>query len=226
VPVAWVLGPSGTWGMAFARELLDRGHDVVGLGPRDVPALAIHATERGRRWAFSGLDLGAVTPEMVAGLLAAGPLTGEAPDVLVDAALSHAGGRDQLARANYVAKAMLLESVAAVMSARGSGRIGVLVPQNSRLGLAGLGDLAAPQAALWTWAEALGEELRAARRGVTVTIVIPPRAASDTQRLVSERSGRSATVHRPNAAPLLAGILAGRRRAGRRPVLAALALLR
>ena len=50
------------------------------------------------------------------------------------------------------------------MAARGSGRIGVLVPQNARLGLAGLGDLAAPQAALWTWAEALGEELRAAGR--------------------------------------------------------------
>ena len=43
--VAWVLGPSGTWGAAIARELLDRGFDVVGLGPRDVPSLGEHATD-------------------------------------------------------------------------------------------------------------------------------------------------------------------------------------
>ena len=125
-----------------------------------------------------------------------------------------------------MAKAALLAVVATAMTARGSGRIGVLVPQNARLGLAGLGDLAAPQAALWTWAEALADELHAAGRGVTLTIVIPPRVASDTQRLVSRRSGRTAKVHRPDPRPVVATILAGRRRAGRRPVLAALALLR
>ena len=65
-------------------------------------------------------------------------------------------------QANFVAKAALLAVVATAMTARGSGRIGVLVPQNARLGLAGLGDLAAPQAALWTWAEALAGERDAA----------------------------------------------------------------
>ena len=224
--VAWVLGPSGTWGAAIARELLDRGFDVVGLGPRDVPSLGEHATECGRGWAFASFDLGSVTPDRAAILVADPPFPGGLPDVVVDAALSHAGDRADLARANYLGKAALLEAVAAGMAARGSGRIGVLVPQNARLGLAGLGDLAAPQAALWTWAEALGEELRAAGDGVTLTIVIPPRAASDTQRLVSERSGRAAEVRPPDPGPLVAAILTGRRRAGRRPVMAALALLR
>jgi short-subunit dehydrogenase len=224
-PVAWVLGPSGTWGTAIARELLDRGYDVVGLGPHDVPSLRSHAADRGRIWSFLQLDLQALTAEK-AGRTVAEPPPGGLPDMVVDAALAHEGDRGALARANYLAKADLLAAVASAMTARGSGRIGVLVPQNARLGLAGLGDLAAPQAALWTWAEALGEELRAARRGVTVTVVIPPHAASDTQRLVSERSGRGATVHEPRAAPLVAGILMGRRRTGRRPVLAALALLR
>jgi NAD(P)-dependent dehydrogenase (short-subunit alcohol dehydrogenase family) len=224
--VAWVLGPSGTWGAASARELLDRGFDVVGLGPRDVPSLGTHATERGCHWSFAPLDLGDMTRELAARLSADPPHPGTLPDMVVDAALSLDGDRDALVRANFLGKAALLEAVAAAMASRGSGRIGVLVPQNARLGLAGLGDLAAPQAALWTWAESLGEELRAAGRGVTLTIVIPPRAASDTQRLVSLRSGRSAKVHPPDPGPLVAAILAGRRRAGRRPVLAALALLR
>ena len=224
--VAWVLGPSGTWGAAFARELLDRGYDVVGFGPRDVPSLGLYAASRGRGWSFASLDLGSMTPDRAAGLVADPPLPGAIPDVVVDAALAHAGDREVLVRANYLGKAALLEAIAAGMSARGGGRIGVLVPQNARLGLAGLGDLAAPQAALWTWAEALGEELRASGRGVTLTIVIPPRAASDTQRLVSERSGRAAKVGQPNPRPLVAAILGGRRRAGRRPVLAGLALLR
>jgi NAD(P)-dependent dehydrogenase (short-subunit alcohol dehydrogenase family) len=224
--VAWVLGPSGTWGGSIARELLDRGFDVVGLGPRDVPSLREHAADRGRGWSFAVLDLGSMTPDLAASLVADPPFPGAVPEVMVDAALAHGGGREDLARANFLDKAALLEAVAAAMSARGHGRIGVLVPQNARLGLAGLGDLAAPQAALWTWAEALGGELRAAGRGVTMTIVIPPRAASDTQRLVSERSGRMASVHTPNPRPLVAAILDGRRRAGRRPVLAALALLR
>ena len=224
--VAWVLGPSGTWGAAIARELLDRGFDVVGLGPRDVPSLGAHAVASGRGWAFVPFDLGAATPQAVGRLVAEPPAPGTLPDVVVDAALSLAGDRDALVRANFLGKAALLDAVAHAMTERGSGRIGVLVPQNARLGLAGLGDLAAPQAALWTWAEALGEELRAAGQGVSLTIVIPPRAASDTQRLVSERSGRSAKVHVPDPRPLVTAILAGRRRAGRRPVMAALALLR
>jgi NAD(P)-dependent dehydrogenase (short-subunit alcohol dehydrogenase family) len=190
--VAWVLGPSGTWGGSIARELLNRGCDVVGLGPRDVPSLGEHAADTGRGWSFAPLDLASMTPDLAVGLVANPPFPGAVPDVLVDAALAHGGDREDLTRANFLGKAALLEAVAAGMSARGHGRIGVLVPQNARLGLAGLGDLAAPQAALWTWAEALGEELRAAGRGVTLTIVIPPRAASDTQRLVSERSGRAA----------------------------------
>ncbi len=224
--VAWVLGPSGTWGGAFAGELLQRGFDVVGFGPRDVPNLTDRARGLGRGWTFTPLDLRALTQLDAARLVEDPQVPGGIPDVFIDAALSHDGNLGSLVQANFVAKAALLEVVATAMTARGSGRIGVLVPQNARLGLAGLGDLAAPQAALWTWAEALADELRAAGRGVTLTIVIPPRVASDTQRLVSRRSGRTAKVHRPDPRPVVSTILAGRRRAGRRPVLAALALLR
>src|SRR5512139_2747561 len=125
MPLAWVLGPSGTWGEAIAGELLDRGYDVVGLGPRDVPALVRGAVERGRGWSFAQLDLAAVTAEAAARLVAEPPSPGTLPDVVVDAALSHAGGRDELVRANFLAKALLIEALASAMTARGSGRIGV-----------------------------------------------------------------------------------------------------
>jgi NAD(P)-dependent dehydrogenase (short-subunit alcohol dehydrogenase family) len=222
--IAWVLGPSGTWGGAIARELLERGFDVAGLGPRDVPDLAARARELDRGWTFVPFDLTRSTEDTVRGLVERPP--GGLPDVVVDAALVHGSDRAILLAANFLSKATLIEALATAMAVRGSGRIGVLVPQNARLGLAGLGDLAAPQAALWTFAEALGDELRANGAPVSLTIVIPPHAASDTQRLVVERSGRAASVHPPNAGPLVTGILRGRRRVGRRPVLAALALLR
>ena len=81
------------------------------------------------------------------------------PDVLVDAALSTEGDAGALARADYVAKVALVGGGGGRHAAARDGRVGVLVGQNGRLGLAGLGDLSAPQGALWTWAEALGDEL-------------------------------------------------------------------
>jgi len=55
--------------------------------------------------------------------------------------------------------------------------------------------------------------------------VIPPRTPSATQRVLATRSGRDARTSPPNARPLVRSILAGKRRAGRRPTLAALAML-
>jgi len=223
--LAWVLGASGAWGGAIARSLLAEGADVVALGRQDVPTLAAEATRLGRSWAFARLDLSEPIPPL-SGLKDAlpGPLAGT-PDVLVDAAFVSKGDREALVRADFLARADLVGAVAGAMRARGGGRIGVLVGQNGRLGLAGLGDLSAPQGALWTWAEALAAELRAAPGDVRLTIVVPPRTASATQRALAERSGRSARLRPPDARPIVGAILAGRRRAGRRPVLAGLALL-
>jgi hypothetical protein len=147
------------------------------------------------------------------------------PDVLIHAAVSVDGNRATLAQADYLAPAALVDEVSKTMLERGRGRISVLVPQNARLGLAGLGDLAASQAALWTWCEARRGELERVGDGVTLTVVIPPRAASATQRYVAHQSGHSARLHEPDARGLLRGVLAGRRRVGRRPWLAAMAML-
>ncbi len=107
----------------------------------------------------------------------------------------------------------------------GSGRIGVLVPQNARLGLGELGDFSSAQGALWTWCEARRDELAHDTRDVSLIVVIPSRTSSPTQRYVSEQSGHSARLSPPDASGPLRAILAGKRRAGRRPILAALAML-
>lgn len=60
---------------------------------------------------------------------------------------------------------------------------------------------------------------------VTLTLVIPPRASSPTQRWLADRTGHHPRLGPADAVPLLRAVLAGRRRAGRRPVLAAMALL-
>jgi short-subunit dehydrogenase len=225
---AWLTGATGAWGGAFARALLGAGYDVLALGRRDAPHLAARAGELGRTWGCVELDLAATVSladlRMAIEATAPEPFRG-VPDVLIHAAVSIDGDRATLAQTDYLAPAALVTEVSKAMLERGSGRIGVLVPQNARLGLAGLGDLAASQAALWTWSEARRGELERVGDGVTLTVVIPPRTASATQRYVARQSGHSARLHEPDANGLLRGILAGRRRVGRRPWLAALAMV-
>jgi NADP-dependent 3-hydroxy acid dehydrogenase YdfG len=226
---AWLTGATGTWGGAFARAMLEAGYDVLALGRHEAPELASEATRLGRTWGFAPLDLAELPADpdgWQARISAAAPeaLRG-VPDVLVHAAVCIDGDRATLAAADYLGPAELIEGVARAMLERGSGRIGVLVPQNARLGLAGLGDVAGPQAALWTWCESRRGELERVGQGVCLTVVIPPRAASATQRYVARQSGHAARLHEADASGLLRDIEAGRRRAGRRPWLAALAML-
>lgn len=223
--IAWVTGATGAWGSAIARELLRRGYDLVALGRAEPGWLAAEAAAAGRRAGWVAFDL-IGPPRTIDDLVAAAPEgLRTIPDVLADAAFSTDGDAAALVAADYVAKVALIGALADAMRRRGSGRIGVLVGQNGRLGLAGLGDLSAPQGALWTWCEATGEELRREGRGVALTVVVPPRTASPTQRVIAERSGRTARLRPPDARRIVRGILAGRRRAGRRPVLAGLALV-
>jgi NAD(P)-dependent dehydrogenase (short-subunit alcohol dehydrogenase family) len=225
--IAWVLGASGTWGHVVARELLSRGYDVVALGRHDAPDLAGEAKRLGRRWSFAKLDLTAAE-RVATGAMAEKALKAAGagiPDVLVVCSAVTGRDRERTMRANCLIPASLVERAAAVMTDHGSGRIGVFLAQNARLGLAGLGDYSAAQAALWTWCEAFQGDLRARHSPVTVTRVIPPRAASATQRWVTEHSGHEARLHEPRADKIVSAILAGKRRCGRRPVLAALSTL-
>jgi NADP-dependent 3-hydroxy acid dehydrogenase YdfG len=218
--IAWLTGATGAWGGAFLRALRAAGFDVVSLGRR-----APDGDGDGDGDPFIRLDLSEAVPAL-SDLLAALPdRLAAVPDVLVHAAVAVEGDRAALARADFLGPAALVSEVADAMTTAGHGRIAVLVPQNARLGLRGMGDVAGAQAALWTWAEALAEELRGTA-DVRLTVVIPPRTASPTQAFVSGRTGHSARLRPADAAPLLRAVLAGRRRAGRRPLLAAAAMLR
>lgn len=219
--IGWVVGASGTWGGATGRELLDRGFDLVALGRTEPTELVARAAELGRSFTFVHLDLASSDEESSPVAAALGV---SVPDVLVVASAATDAPRASLVQANYLAPAALIEQVVEAMRRRGSGRIGVLVGQNARLGMAGAGEFSASQAALWTWCEGLQDELR--REGkVSLTRVIPPRAASRTQAYLAARSGHQARLHAPKAGPLVAAILVGKRHAGRRPILAALAMM-
>jgi NAD(P)-dependent dehydrogenase (short-subunit alcohol dehydrogenase family) len=213
--IGWVLGASGAWGRAVALELLRRGFDVVALGRRDVPELAAWAAHEGRAWTFHAFDL--LDPERV--------LPEGAPEALFVCSGATAGDRASLLAAGYLAPVALIEAVAERMAAAArAGRIGVFMGQNARLGLRGLGEVSAAQGALWTWCESF-QATPDRQPGVTLTRIIPPRTASATQRFVADASGHHPRLSPPRAGPLIEATLRGRRRAGRRPVGAALSML-
>jgi short-subunit dehydrogenase len=214
VPTAWVVGASGAWGRAIALDLLRRGWDVVALGRREAPDLAAWAARLGRAWTFVALDLAAAGSATAA-------LPAATPDALFVASAATGPDRAAITSVGFLGPAALIEATVMRMRGRGRGRIGVLVGQNGRLGMAGLGDFSAAQGALWTWAEALASELADGSDDVRLTVVIPGRTASATQRFVAERSGRRARLRPPKAGPLVEAVLAGRRRGGRRPLAAA-----
>jgi NAD(P)-dependent dehydrogenase (short-subunit alcohol dehydrogenase family) len=212
---AWIIGASGAWGRAIALRLLHDGYDVVALGRRDVPALPAWAVHVGREWRHVPLDL--ADPDVSA-------LPSEPPDLLFSCAIATDGDRASLMRTNFLGPAAVIERAIHLMAPAG-GQIGVLLGQNARLGMTGLGDVSAGQAALWTWCEALQADLRARTSSVTLTCLIPPRTASPTQRLLAERSGHRPSLRRPNPEALVTAVLNGKRRGGRWPLGAAASML-
>lgn len=212
---AWIIGASGAWGRAIALRLLRDGHDVVALGRRNVPELAAWAGRLGREWQYLPLDLAEVDGS---------PLPAEAPDLVFLSAIAIQGDRTVLMQANFLGPAAVIERAIELMEPA-AGRIGVLLGQNARLGMAGLGDLSASQGALWTWCEALQADLERRQSAVKLTRLIPPRTASATQRLLAERSGHRPRLRRPDPGPLIAAVLKGERRGGRRPLGAGLSTL-
>lgn len=211
----WVVGATGAWGRAISLELLRLGHDVVALGRADVPDLAAWAVRQGRTWTYVPFDL--LAPD-IATLPAV-------PDALFMCAVATDGDRESLLTGNFSTPVALIEHVESGMHSRGFGRMGIFVGQNARLGLRGLGDFSATQGALWTWCEARQQELGALPGDVHLTLVIPPRTSSRTQQLLSARVGRTARLRPPAAGPIVRDVFKGRRRAGRRPIGAALAML-
>lgn len=214
--IAWVTGASGFWGRNVCLSLLRAGWRVRALSRTKPEDVIGWASANGREVAWAPLDLRTLDLEAL--------LAGDAPHALFHCAALISDDLDAMLDVNFRAPVRLIDPTLARMQARGDGRIGVFMGQNARLGLPGLEQFSATQAALWTWAEARQRSLRGTQ--VTLTLVFPPRAPSRLQGELAARSGRRPKVSRhAGADKLVAAVLAGRRRAGRRPILAGLSTM-
>jgi NADP-dependent 3-hydroxy acid dehydrogenase YdfG len=211
---AWVTGGSGFWGRNVSLCLLRKNWQVTVLCRSEPKDLIAWAKAQNQMLQWQAFDL--VNPDWDS--LPAAPQ-----------ALFHcAGGWDEelavMWQTNVAAPMQLIEQVLPHMQAAGQGQIGVFLGQNGRIGLPGLGKFSATQAALWTWAEAQSRSLKDSP--ISLSLVFPPRAPSTLQAQLAQQLTKPPKIKRqPQAEPLVAGVLAGRRRVGRWPWLAAMSTL-
>lgn len=217
--IAWVSGASGYWGRKTVMSLLRLNWQVIALSrrePEDLPAWAI-AQHKSLFW--QPLDLEA--PDWQSSLA---ELPG--PQALFHCVGMFDDDFERMLRVNVVQSARLIELAADHMQAQQSGRIGIFLGQNGRFGMPGIGSFSATQGALWTWTESKSKTLKQERAGVTVSLVFPERAPSRLQGKLSERVDRKVKLNPPETADdLVAGVLSGKQRVGRKPWIAGLSTL-
>jgi len=218
-----------------ALSLLRQGWQLVALGRSRPDHLIAWAEAQDQALKWVPLDL--QMPDW--SVLDALPV----PQALFHCAVSYSDDLALMMQVNAIAPIALIESTLAKMAPATAGRIGVFLGQNGRLGLPGLGAFSATQAALWTWAEAKSRQLAQATPApalasqpadsspialspIALSLVFPPRAPSHLQQQLAAQLRKPPKVrHPPNADALVRGVLAGQRRVGRHPWLAALATL-
>ncbi|WP_373531733.1 SDR family NAD(P)-dependent oxidoreductase [Vampirovibrio sp.] len=217
--IAWVSGASGYWGRKTVMSLLRLNWQVIALSrqePKDLPDWAI-AQHKSLFW--QPLDLEA--PDWPSAL---SELPG--PQALFHCVGLFDDDFERMLRVNVVQSAQLIDLAAERMQAQQSGRIGIYLGQNGRLGMPGLGAFSATQGALWTWTESRAKALKQERTGVSLSLVFPERAPSHLQGQLAERLNRKIKLTPPETADdLVAGVLKGQPRVGRKPWLAGLSTL-
>ncbi len=217
VQIAWVSGASGFWGRKIILALLRRGWQVIALSRTEPLALMQWAEAQGHSLRWQPFDL--ARPDWQA--LEALPTPGAAFHCAACLDESDFAG---MVTVNVIHGIQLLETIITRMRVEGRGRLGVLLGQNGRLGLPGLAPFSATQGALWTWAEGTQRELKGCQ--IAISLVFPPRAPSALQQQLARHLNHPPRPKVPKTAdPLVAGVLAGKRRVGRKPWLAALAML-
>ncbi len=215
--IAWVTGATGFWGRNVTLSLLRLGWQVVALTRAEPTQLLAWATSQGQHCRWVRFDLNTPDWDTIATL--------EPPHALFHCAVAWEDTIEPLLQANVATPIHLISFTLTQMQALDSGRIGVFLGQNGRLGLPNLGHFSATQAALWTWAEATSRELTTSPT-LSLSLVFPPRAPSDLQTTLASRLVKPPKLKRPPTADrLVRGVLSGQRRVGRRPWLAALATL-
>ncbi len=133
---------------------------------------------------------------------------------------------ERMAQVNIIQPILIMEKALASMEGSGYGRLGVYLGQNGRLGLPNLGKFSATQGALWTWAESQVRTYAKFGNDIRVSLVFPPRAPSTLQKELAKRLSKPPKLSPPPTADaLVAGVLAGKKRVGRRPLIAGLSTL-
>lgn len=217
--IAWVSGASGYWGRKTVMSLLRRNWQVIALSrqePKDLPAWAI-AQQKSLFW--QPLDLEALDWATMLNDL-------PSPQAMFHCAAMFDEDFERMLRVNVVQSARLIELAADRMQTLQAGRIGVFLGQNGRLGLPGLGTFSATQGALWTWSEAKAKLLKQHHPDVKLSLVFPERAPSRLQGELAQRLDRTVKLNPPETADdLVQGVLAGKKRVGRKPLFAGLSTL-
>jgi NAD(P)-dependent dehydrogenase (short-subunit alcohol dehydrogenase family) len=213
---AWVTGASGYWGRKVTMSLLRRNWEVIALSRGRPDDLLAWAESQGRKltWqAFDFEDLG--WPKLLEAL--------PAPTAFFHCSGLYDDNFDRMLNVNVSQPVRLVETVIARMKAQNAGRIGILLGQNGRIGMPGLGAFSATQGALWTWAEAAARGLGKEERPVSLTLVFPARAPSTLQGQLARKLDKKVKLKPPATADkLVDGVLKGKKRAGRRPLAAGL----
>lgn len=217
--IAWVSGASGYWGRKTVMSLLRRNWQVIALSrqePKDLPAWAI-AQQKSLFW--QPLDLEA--PDWTSALDDL-----PSPQAMFHCIATFDEEFERMLRVNVVQSSRLIELAADRMQTLQAGRIGVFLGQNGRLGMPGLGTFSATQGALWTWSEAKARLLKQHHPDVKLSLVFPERAPSHLQGQLAQRLDRAVKLNPPETADdLVQGVLAGKKRVGRKPLLAGLSTL-
>jgi NAD(P)-dependent dehydrogenase (short-subunit alcohol dehydrogenase family) len=216
---AWVTGATGFWGRKTVLSLLRQNWRVIALSrtrPEEMMAWA-EAQKKQLEW----VPFDFLNPDTVIFNDAA-----MVPQALFHCAAVCDDDLDTMLQVNVVAPIRLIEQVLPQMQTAGYGRIGVFLGQNGRLGLPGLGPFSATQGALWAWSEAQSRVLSKAEGDVSLSLVFPARAPSHLQGQLAEKLTKKPKLSPPpNADNLVRGVLAGKRRVGRRPLIAGLATI-
>jgi NAD(P)-dependent dehydrogenase (short-subunit alcohol dehydrogenase family) len=214
--IAWVTGASGYWGRKFTLSLLRQGWTVVALCRREPVELLSWAKAKGQLLSWHPFDFEDENCLETLELL-------PTPQALFHCSAMYDESLERMLKVNVSQPIHLINLVVNRMEQQGGGSVGVLLGQNGRLGLLGLGCFSATQGALWTWVESTARSLKARKSNTSVTLVFPPRAPSHLQRCLAKDMFRQVQLKPTgNADGLVSRVMAGKSFCGRRPVVAGL----
>lgn len=213
---AVVCGGSGLWGKKLCLSLMRKGYKVIALS-RTAPQELIEWTQA-QSLSFKHINFDLLNPDwqIIENL--------REVDIYFHSASIFDEDLEKMFRVNVLSSIKLMELILEKMHKQKNGRLGVLLGQNGRVGLANLGNFSATQAALWTWSEAKYRELKSNKAlDLSLTMIFPNRAPSKLQAKLAEALQKKVKVKLPkNADKLVEATLKSKKSAGRKPIVAAI----